>query len=207
VSQRATQRCDIGDIGSSRWAVITRQTRPDRKYRAGQWAVEATRACRTICHIDQTCRRRICAGWALQRSVASHRTVVTGRAYVVDRGVLRLHAGLADVADLEARLTALVRRCNRAAATAEIALAALGGGCGEPGRTAVRARRALRALADILEAVAVAVGAVGTKELRGEAGASGAVTARWAMSRVRGVLQAVGSGWACLCNKSRKYRI
>jgi hypothetical protein len=160
--------------------------------------VEATRACRTICHIDQTCRRRICAGRALNRSVASHRAVVTGRAYVVDRGVLRLHAGLTNVADLEARLATLVGSGDRAATATEVALAALGGGLGEASRPTVVARRALRALGDILEAVAVAVGAIGTQELGGEAGPRRAVAAWRAMSGVRGVLQAIGSRWACL---------
>jgi hypothetical protein len=117
---------------------------------AVEGAVEAARARRAVRHIHQTCRRGVRAGRALNRSVASHRAVVAGRAHVVNRGVETLHAGLADVADLESGLTALMRGSDRAATAAEVALAALGGGFSEASGTAVVTGRALRAFRDVL---------------------------------------------------------
>ena len=115
------------------------------------------------------------------------------RTNVVDRGVHTLNAGLADVADLEPRLAALMRRRNGAAAAAEVSLAALGGGSGKTRGAAVVTRGALRALADIGEAIAVAVRAIGAQELGGEACTGRAVASRRAKCRMSGVLEAVGS--------------
>jgi hypothetical protein len=74
---------------------------------------------------------------------------VTGRADVVDRGVDALHASLADVADLEPGLAALMRGSNGAAATAEVTLAALAGGLRETSRATIITRRALGALGHV----------------------------------------------------------
>ena len=116
---------------------------------------------------------------------------MTRRADVVDRGVEGLHAGLTDVADLEARLAALVRGGNGAATAAEEAFSAHTGGFGEAGGAAVRAWCALCAFSDVGEALAVAVSAVGTQELSGEARSLGTVAAGGTGLGGGGVVQTV----------------
>jgi hypothetical protein len=161
------------------------------EHRPVEGTIEAARARRAVCHIHQTRRGGVRAGRTLHRSVAAERAIVARRADVVDRGVDTLHARLADVADLEPGLAALMRCRHGAAATAEEALAALAGGLREASRAAVVARRALGALADVLEAVAIAVGAVGAEELGVEARSLGAVAAGWAIFRGRRLVEAI----------------
>jgi hypothetical protein len=119
---------------------------------------------------------------------------MTGRANVVDRVVEGLHAGLADITDLEIGRTTLVGRGNRAAAAAEVTIVALGCGSGQSGLAAVVAGCARCALRHVLQAWRVAVRSVGAQELGGEARARGAVASGGARAWRRCVLKAIRAG-------------
>ena len=116
---------------------------------------------------------------------------MTWRTDVVDSGVNRLHAGLANVADLETSLSALVRSSDRAATSAEVALSALSSRLCEARGAAVVARSTLGALTNISQTITVTICTVRTEELRREAGPVRAVAARGTLQRRGGVVQAV----------------
>ena len=115
------------------------------------------------------------------------------RTDVVDSGVNRLHAGLANVADLETSLAALVRRSNRTSTSTEVALSALCSRLCEARRAAVVARSTGSALGDIVESDLVIVGSVGTEELRVKLSAFRTVAAWGTVDRISSIKRTVES--------------
>jgi hypothetical protein len=188
VRTRGAQGVVAQSTGAQR-AVVTCLALERGEDRAALRAVIASCTRRAVRHINEADSGRVGARRTKDRGSAAFRAVVTRGTDIVDRRVETLNACLADVADLEPGLAALMRGSDRAATAAEVALAALGGGFGEASRPTVVARCALRALADIREAEAVAVCAIGTQELGGEAGPFRAVAAWRALRRRGGIVE------------------
>jgi hypothetical protein len=193
VSERAQQARNVTDISSARRAEVAGQTQASSINSAIEGAVVATCTIRAVSDISQTSGRRVGSRWALYWSIAANRTVVTGRANVVDCGVECLHTSLADVTDLIVGFAALMRSSNRAAAATEESFLALRSRSSEARSSTVRTRCALCALTCVNEAGTITECADGTQVLSRKSSAVRAVAARRTNLRSRGVVQAVAA--------------